>query len=42
MTDRSLRARALSLARIIAGGLLYGLILAGTIFGIAALGGLLR
>ena len=42
MTDRSLTSRLTALARIIVGGLLYGLVLAGTIFGIAALGGLLR
>ena len=42
MTDRSLHARALSAVRLIAGGLLYGLVLLAVIFGIAALGGLLR
>ena len=42
MIDRSLRARALSLARIIAGGLLYGLVLLAAIFGIPALVGWLR
>jgi hypothetical protein len=42
MTDRSLRARALSLARIVIGGLLYGLVLLAAIFGIPALVGLLR
>ena len=42
MTDRSLATRLTALARLIAGGLLYGLVLLAAIFGIPALVELLR